>query len=672
MSLINVEHIQKSFGLRSLLRDISFSIEEKECIGLVGINGCGKTTLMRILVGLETYDAGQIIMRKQLSVGLFRQIPEPEVDIDQIIEAGYDADLASSMNYLGLEADPFASPDTLSGGERTRLALARFLSVGYDLLLLDEPTNNMDFDGIQAAVQMLKEHPGSALIVSHDRYFLDRLVSRVFEIDQGILNEYTGNYSDYREQKQLQFEQQMHRYEADRKEQRKIEKAIVQTRQWADKAHRDSTKKDHSGLKMGVKENKRVKARKLDQKIKNDTKRLERKLQQQTTRPRTEADVSFEITLGGSKGRRMLEAADLAKKYDGRVLFENSFFYVQRGEKVAVFGPNGCGKTTLIRMIRQQVMPDRGEIWLSSGCHPYYLDQQINLMTVDEKLMKKPIQSTQSTQPIQSTQSIQPTQPTQSIQSIDRLQPIDRLSQAEESPSTGGEVGSAEEGSPSTSEQVNNDVERLGSAGEQVPTSGEQVSSADRESPSTGEQVKTDVKRLLFAGEQVPSSGVQARSADIESPSTGKQVKTGAERLGSAGEQVLGDYLTDRVGHLDGAKRAVIDQIGFSQQQLSQTLESLSPGEKMKVKLLEPILSDKDFLILDEPTNYLDLQTRETLEKALAAYNGTLLIISHDIYLMQRICNKTIVFEDKQIKRYEDTFAEYLEKQEDIVATLDD
>ena len=509
MSIVQAKNIQKTFGERELLRDVSFHIGESEVIGLVGINGSGKTTLMRILAGLESYDSGQLMIKKYLSIGLLRQLPDPESDVNSMLESGYDAELAACLNYIGLEADPFNNPQNLSGGERTRLSLGRFLSSNFDLMLLDEPTNNMDYDGIRATIKMLKQQTGSMLIVSHDRFFLDQMVSRIFELDQGVIYEYEGNYSDYRRQKAKQAEEQLHRYEAERKEQKKIEQAILQTKQWAEKAHRDSTKQDDSGLKMGVKENKRVKARKLDQKIKSDTKRLERRIKQQESKPRTEREVRFEISQDNQRGKRMLEATDLAKSYGSHILFEHSYFYIKRGEKVAVYGPNGCGKTTLVRIMRQLEQPDQGELWISSSCNPYYLDQQVD---------------------------------------------------------------------------------------------------------------------------QLPE------------------------------DATLGEYLSERVGHLDGQKRAVIDQIGFSQRQLGQKLGSMSLGERMKTKLLEPILAEKDFLILDEPTNYLDLHTRETLETALSNYNGTLMIVSHDIYLLQQVCDKTLVFEDSMIRRYEDTFAEFLEK----------
>ena len=509
MPILVVHNLEKSFADNHLLRSMSFHIEEGERVGLVGINGSGKTTLMRILAGLDSCDSGQVQLRKQAVSGLLRQYPDPAQDVQAIIESGYDPELAACMNQIGLEADPLLHSETLSGGERTRLSLARFLAARFDLMLLDEPTNNMDLNGIQATIWQLRQHQGSMMIVSHDRYFLDQMVTRILELENGEIHEFHGNYSDYREQKKLQYEAHLHQYEAGRKEQKRIEQAIRQTRQWADKAHRKSTEKDKSGLRMGVKENKRVKAKKMDQKVKSDTKRLEKKVQQLGRKPAAEASVRFEINQAGRQGKRILEASDLSKKYAENTLFTDSYFYLQRGEKAAVFGPNGCGKTTLVRLMQKAEQPDGGELWISSGTNPYYLNQQVDDLP-DEVLLK--------------------------------------------------------------------------------------------------------------------------------------------------------DYLIDRLGRLDGQNRAVLDQMGFSQRQLGQTLKSFSLGERMKIKLLEPILTHRDFLILDEPTNYLDLHTRETLEHALEEYDGTLMVISHDIYLLQKICDKAIVFEQGHIKRYEDSFADYLQK----------
>src|SRR5690554_4541546 len=185
MSVLQIHHLYKGYADFSLLHDISLNLEQGERVGLVGINGSGKTTLMRIIAGLEPYDSGQIQIYGNPNIALLRQHPDPARDIQLILESGYDPELADGLNQIGLAADPFLSPATLSGGERTRLALARILATRFSLLLLDEPTNNMDFHGIQATIRLLVDHPASMLIVSHDRYFLDRMVTRILELENG-------------------------------------------------------------------------------------------------------------------------------------------------------------------------------------------------------------------------------------------------------------------------------------------------------------------------------------------------------------------------------------------------------------------------------------------------------------------------------------------------------
>lgn len=509
MAVLQALQLSKSFPDNELFHDLTFSLERHERVGLVGINGSGKTTLLRILAGLEPPDSGRIQFSKGSLTGLMRQDPDPRQDAAMIIESSTDPAGAALLYQTGLPVMPLDQPDRLSGGERTRLALSRCLAAGYDILLLDEPTANLDFDGIRQTIQLINTYPGSLVIVSHDRYFLDETVSRIIELEHGVLTSYEGNYTDYRAEKKHQYEASLHRYQSSVREESRLEASIQVIQQRAEKSHRLSTAKDSSGLKMGLKEGKRVRARKLDRQAKNDIRRLERQRQGREAKPKAERRLQFEIASAGPLGHRIIEAADLAKGYQGRRLFTDSRFYVSRGEKVAIFGPNGCGKTTLVRMIQGHEHPDEGTLWLSGSARIFYLNQQ------------------------------------------------------------------------------------------------------------------TD---------DLPE------------------------------RQTLSEYLLTIVPKLDGHVRAVIDQIGFSQSQLEQRLGSLSMGEQMKVRLLEAILSQSDLLILDEPTNFLDLHARETLEDALTDYGGTVLIVSHDLYLLRQICDKVLLFEQGKIKRIEDSFAEYSDK----------
>jgi macrolide transport system ATP-binding/permease protein len=481
MAFLEVYNLSKSFGDHEVLRGITFTLAKGERVGLVGNNGSGKSTLLRVLAGLEQPDGGECRLARLSS---------------------------ASMLQTGMDLDNNTAVD-LSGGEKTLLAMTRFMADPPGLLLLDEPTNNLDFHGIQTVLRILQDCPGSMIIVSHDRYFLDRIVTRILEIEEGKIVEYAGNYSFYREEKARLFQEKLHRYDEAQKEQKRIREAIDEKRQWAEKAHRDSTKLDSTMHQtMGLKEFKRVKAMKLAKKAKNDIRRLERLAEQGEPKPKAESKVRFAFTGGERHGRRLLEANALAKSFGAHVLIKPSYFYVLRDEKVAIFGPNGCGKTTLLRMIEKLEPADGGQIWLSPNVQPFVLTQRID-----------------------------------------------------------------------------------------------------------------------------------------DFP---------------AGQSVL-TWLTERVGHLDGLARAHLAQLGFSRQLLQQDIGSISQGERMKLKLAEPILRQCECLILDEPTNYLDLHAREMLEDALTAFAGTLLVVSHDIYLLQKICDKVLLFDNGQIRRLELSFAEYAE-----------
>jgi macrolide transport system ATP-binding/permease protein len=486
MAYLEVFQLTKSFGEHEVLRGISFTLARGERVGLVGANGSGKSTLLRILAGLDQPDGGECRLARQSSAGLLQ---------------------------TGADQEGIVAGD-LSGGEITLLAVTRFMADPPNLLLLDEPTNNLDFHGIQTVTRLLQGSSASMLVVSHDRYFLDNLVTRILEIEDGQIVEYAGNYSFYREEKERLYQEKLHRYEESQKEQKRIREAISEKRQWAEKSHRDSTKLDSTMHKtMGLKEYKRAKAMKLDKKAKNDIRRLERLTDDGEPKPKAESKVQFAFAGGERHGRRLLEANALAKSFGARILIKPSYFYVLRNEKVAIFGPNGCGKTTLLRMIEGLEPADAGQVWLSPNVRPFVLTQSID-----------------------------------------------------------------------------------------------------------------------------------------DFP---------------AGQSVL-TWLTERLGHLDGMARAHLAQLGFSRRLLQQDIASISQGERMKLKLAEPILRQCECLILDEPTNYLDLHAREMLEDALADYPGTLLVVSHDIYLLQKICDKVLLFDNGQIRRLELSFAEYAEKLRDV------
>lgn len=474
MAHISVQHLSLSFGDRLLFQDISFSAERAERIGLVGPNGAGKSTLLHLLAGTGTSpDAGQIRIDTRGSVHLMLQ--------------------------------ESAAPTTLSGGERTRAALAEALSSNAGLLLLDEPTNHLDMSAVEELIDSLRTNFATLVIVSHDRYFLDQTVDRILELENGKITEYTGGYTDYRNQKARTYAERLHRYEEGVKRQQALEEDIQALRNRAEKAHRLSTKKDSSGLKMGVKEAKRARAKKMDQKVKSDIKRLERMKEQNEPRPQKEREVYFRLDGNAPSGKRVCEAKNLAKHFGSRTLFENGNFVLCRGERIALVGLNGSGKTTLIRMLLDQESYE-GELWLSPSAKPYLIEQDFLSLNRSDTVL---------------------------------------------------------------------------------------------------------------------------------------------------------DYLHEQLGSIDGPMRVQLHNMGLTQKHMFQRVNSLSFGEKMKLKLAVPMLRSEDFLILDEPTNHLDLPTREQLEETLSTYNGTLLIVSHDAYLLDRLCTRVIAIENEQFKLFPGGYAEY-------------
>lgn len=504
MSQLQIYKLQKEFGSREVLKEVSFEVEYGERIGLVGDNGSGKSTLFSILAGELPASSGTLLFAEGQKIGYLKQDPL----LDSTPSADAYPEFIRRLGEMGAGKEKLAlNRQTLSGGERMKLALAQILASDPDLLLLDEPTNNLDYEGISALLEALYDYTGTILAISHDRYFLDRLVTRILELENGKMQEYTGNYTDYREEKARLFSERMHRYESDRQQQEEVEQAIRQLRDFSQKQHRLSTRKDSSGLRMGTKEFKRKQAKQMDKRVKSQMKRLERMRREMEPRPQEEARVRFALNAGAQRGKRLLEASSLSGGYDGRILFENTDFVLMRGEHAALFGPNGCGKTTLIRMIQRQLEPLGGSLWISPSAQPYVLSQSI-----------------------------------------------------------------------------------------------------------------LDLPR----------------------------------------EQSAFSYFCSLWGTLTGEQRTQLACMGLRSDLLHQKMGALSLGEQMKVKLAELIFSHCDFILLDEPTNYLDLHARETLEDALSSFEGTLLVVSHDIYFLEQIGEITLAFENGVIRRYEQPFSDYL------------
>jgi macrolide transport system ATP-binding/permease protein len=379
--LLSCRNLKKSFGDRLVLNGVNLDIRRGDRIGLVGRNGTGKTTLANILTCNLDYDEGSIITpRRKVNIGYLRQAEtHPELLINVLNNpaevSGEFQRLASHLGISRIEEWSEERLENLSGGEKTKMALARVWAAHPDLVILDEPTNHLDYQGVDYLISELAHYQGTAIIISHDRYFLDRVVSQIAELENGTVRLYPGNYSAYREARQKERENQQHAFESQQKEQKKIEDAIAQLKTWSDKAHRESRQKAQG--QMGGKEYFRKKAKKRDQAVKSQLKRLEKMRQDGVKRPQKEQQVNFNLSTREKGGRRLLEAADVSKSFDKLILFEDSSFYVNRGEKVGIWGPNGCGKTTLLQAILGQEGLDNGEVFLSESARIAYVSQEL-------------------------------------------------------------------------------------------------------------------------------------------------------------------------------------------------------------------------------------------------------------------------------------------------------
>lgn len=508
--LISCRHIKKSFGDKVVLNGIDLDIQRGDRIGLVGKNGAGKSTLADILTGTCDYDEGSLISSRQsIKVGYLRQSEDAalfgKVMINEVDMSGELQRLISHLGVDGLE-DFSQERLLLSGGEKTKLALAAVWAAQPDLAILDEPTNHMDHQGVEYLIKELQKFPGAVIIISHDRYFLDKTVTQIAEMENGSLKTFPGNYSAYRTVKQQQRESQWLQYQSQQKEQRKIDMAIAQLKTWSDKAHRESRHK--GGGMMGGKEYFRKKAKKRDQAIKSQLKRLEKMRQEQIERPGADPQVKLSVNFAEKGSGRVLEAENISKSYGNKILFADSSFYINRGEKIGIFGPNGCGKTTLVRIIMGQENLDNGQLFVSQSLRPAYVSQEL------------------------------PQEEPENLKDLIKDWPTDH---------------------------------------------------------------KKQIIQLLIS-------------------------------------------------------------LGLTYDLLEVSLGQLSRGERMKVAMGLAIWGEKDLLILDEPTNHLDVFSREALEDSLLQFPGTILLISHDRYLLEQVCDQMLVFEKQHIQRVAGKLTEYLSR----------
>lgn len=484
--LMTAEHITKHQNVKEILMDAGFTIEDKDKIALIGVNGAGKTTLLKILIGEEQIEEGTILKKNGLRISYLPQEPifeEHETILHQILSMDKEIqeyEAKSILGKLGIQ-DVYQKVHILSGGQRKRVALARALLKPCDLLLLDEPTNHLDNTMIEWLENYLKKYSKAIFMVTHDRYFLERVCTKMIEIDRGKLYSYDANYSQYLEMKE---------------ERMKI--ALSQ-----EKKRKSILRKELEWVRAGVQ------ARGTKSK-----ERLQRFYDMSAIEDvKTDGNVTLD-TLTSRLGKKTIEVEQIAKQYDGRVLFRDFSYHMKRNDRIGIIGPNGCGKSTLLHILAKEITPDSGSVIHGETVNIAYFKQG-------------------------------------------------------------------------------------------------------------HEEMDPDMRVLDYIKE------------------TSNEIKT-AEGTYSA-SQMLERFLFD------------------SKMQYTN-IARLSGGEKRRLYLLKVLMSAPNILFLDEPTNDLDIATLQILEDYLDAFNGALIVVSHDRYFLDRICDSLFIFQqDQTIKSFIGGYSAYME-----------
>ena len=535
--LLACQNISKAFGTKEILHDVNFHINEKEKIAIVGINGSGKTTLLKIIMGEETPDNGQVIIAKDTTIGYLSQHQDISFDntiygemlatkqyildletsirkleknmkhaegeeLEKILETynrlsskydrdngySYESEITGVLKGLGFSPEDYDRHiNTLSGGQKMRIALGRLLLTRPDLIILDEPTNHLDMPSISWLEGFLASYSGSVLIVSHDRYFIDRIVTKVIEIDNKKATIYHGNYT-YFADKRAELRASMMKAYLNQQAQIKHQEAVI------------------TKLKQFNRE-KSIKRAESREKMLDKIDVLDKP---------TEITSEMRLTLEPSveSGNDVLTVSHLAKSFGKEALFTDLDFEIKRGEKVALIGGNGTGKTTILKMINHIVSKDAGTIALGSRVHIGYYDQEHQMLSLHKTIF-------------------------------------------------------------------------------------EEISDAYPDLNNT--KIRNVLAAFLFTGDDV-----------------------------------------------------------------FKKIEDLSGGERGRVSLAKLMLSPANFLILDEPTNHLDIQSKSILEDAIRSYTGTVLVVSHDRYFINRIATRILELKDQKLYSFIGNYEYYDSHKEQV------
>ena len=532
MAVLDVQNLSLSFGENTIFDKVSFDIKDREKVGLIGVNGAGKTSLFKIITGEYEPDSGACFISKNASLGymqqhtcsqnrtvwnelvsVFDELIAVERELEEVnlrLREGmgsqseniekqdyltekfnrdggltYKSRTRSALLGLGFEEKDFDMPTSkLSGGQRSKLILAKLLLSKADFLLLDEPTNHLDIKAVEWLEEFLKDFSGAALIISHDRYFLDKITNKTVEIENGKCRCYIGNYSEFLKKKEAEQKAIEEKYENDLKEIERIEGIIAQQRQW----NREKNIKTAESKEKMVE---RIKA--------------------QLVIPDSKVDkIRFDFTPKAISGEDVLSVKDLEKSFSDKPVFKNVSFKVKRGEKLFLLGDNGCGKTTLLKILMKDYVADGGTYKFGANVFCGYFDQ----VQAKLDLTKTVLEEVWSNFPAMSETS-----------------------------------------------------------------------------------VRSALAAFLFKGEEV-----------------------------------------------------------------YKNLSDCSGGERARVALLKLMLGKFNFLLLDEPTNHLDAFSREELEDTLLNYSGTMLIVSHDRYFINKLATRIIELTPDGVNEYIGDYDRFIEK----------
>ena len=400
-------NISKSFGIDEIIKNASFNIEEREKAAIVGINGAGKTTLLRIIMGEYQADSGEVIIAKDRTIGYLAQhqklsgdntiydelmsvkkdIIELEqkirrlelemhskegVELETVMEAysksthqfelqngyAYKSEVVGVLKGLGFDESDFEKKmNTLSGGQKTRVALGRLLLSKPDIIMLDEPTNHLDMNSIAWLENYLVNYDGSVIIVAHDRYFLDKVVTKVIEVERGTVSVFSGNYSDYAAKKKQLMDAKLKEYYNQQRDIKHQEEVIAK-------------------LKSFNRE-KSIKRAESREKLLDKIEVIDKPITEQET-------MHFKLEPAKESGNDVLSVEGLSKAFGGNRLFDNVSFEIKKGEKVALIGNNGTGKTTILKIINHIIDADAGKVKLGANVEIGYYDQEHNVLHMDK------------------------------------------------------------------------------------------------------------------------------------------------------------------------------------------------------------------------------------------------------------------------------------------------